>query len=278
MTITFEDILNRLEAGVIATGIYSSSRRSWFKYCYHFSHVENIVSILNDGKLLSREQALREDKMKSDNASRKIIDNTNPLYKDYVRLHFRPKSPTQYHNEGFKTKEQLELSELDAQCTVPVFLLLDIRKLLSHPDTLFTETSLASSGDVSLYSTPQEFSELPFDKIYHDSALSPDEKRKIIGHRHAEIIFPHSLLLDDYLKKIVVRTPAEKDTLLSLMDDDLRDKYESYIQIDTSNIMFFSRWTYFHTVYLDKNKVKFDLRVSQEKKKINQSPSILKSN
>lgn len=267
MTITFESVLNDLKSGRIPTGIHSSSRKSWFKYCYHFSHVENIVSILSDGRLLSRNLALKEGKMKNDNASKKVINQTNSDFKDYVRLYFRPKSPTQFHNEGFKTKEQLDLSELDAQCPVPVFLLLDIEKLLSHPACRFTETSLASHTNISLYSSPEEFNKLPFDKIYHDSAPTPDEKRQIIGHRHAHIIYPNSINLDDYLKKIVVRTPAEKDTLLTLMGDDLRNKYESFIQIDTSNIMFFSRWTYFHTVRLYQDKVMFDLRVSQEKNK-----------
>lgn len=63
MTITFESVLNDLKSGRIPTGIHSSSRKSWFKYCYHFSHVENIVSILSDGRLLSRNLALKEGKM-----------------------------------------------------------------------------------------------------------------------------------------------------------------------------------------------------------------------
>lgn len=264
MNLSFDTILDQLESGEIYTDIHDSNRRGWFKYCYHFSHVENIVSILNDGRLLSRNQAIREGKMKTDNASRKVIEQTKPEYKDYVRFYFRPKSPTQYHNEGFKTKEQLEISELGAQCAVPVFLLLDIRKLLSHPACLFTETSLAASGPVSLYSTPEEFNQLPFDKIYHDKALSTDEKRLIIGHRHAEIIIANSVSLDDYLKKIVVRTPAEKETLLALMSEELRDKYENYIQIDSSNIMFFSKWTYFHTAQLKSEDMSFDLRISQQ--------------
>ncbi|SFC10290.1 protein of unknown function [Alkalibacterium subtropicum] len=264
MSLSFDTVLDQLESGEIYTGIHNSNRRGWFKYCYHFSHVENIVSILNDGRLLSRNQAIREGKMKSDNASQKVIDQTNPEYKDYVRFYFRPKSPTQYHNEGFKTREQLEISELGAQCAVPVFLLLDIRKLLSQPECLFTETSLAGSGPVSLYSTPEEFKKLPFDKIYHDRALSHDEKRSIIGHRHAEIIVPNSLPLDEYLMKIVVRTPAEKETLLALMSEDLREKYEKYVQIDTSNVIFFSRWTYFHTAQLKSEYMRFDLRISQQ--------------
>lgn len=264
MTVTFDTTIDELQTGKIYTGIYNSYRRAWFKYCYHFSHIENIVSILNDGYLFSRKEALLKSKMKNDNASSKIIDQTNPKYKEYVRLYFRPKSPTQYHNEGCKTKEQLKISELNAQCSVPVFLCLDIRKVLTHPGCLFTETSLASQGAVSLYSTPDEFSKLPYDKIYHDRAImASEETSSIVGHRHAEIIVPDSLPLTDYLKKIVVRSPAEKETLLTMLSEDLKRKYEKLIQIDTSNILFYSRWTYFHSAQLDNHLMTFDVRVSR---------------
>lgn len=207
--------------------------------------------------------------MSQDNASEKIIEQTDSLYKNYVRLYFRPKTPTKYHNEGFKTEEQLAISQLNAQCSIPVFLFLDIRKLLAHPYSSFTDRSLALSAPHKIYSTPEEFNKLPFDKIYHDGALNEAEKREIIGHRQAEIIFPESLPIEDYLKKIIVRTPAEKETLLTLMSDELKRKYEDYIQIDSSKNIFFSRWTYFNNVQLAENYIQFNLNISQY-----QTPSI----
>lgn len=263
MTITYQNVLDDLESGEIYTGISSTAKKAWFKYCYHFSHVENIVSILEDGQLLSRSEAIRTEKMVSDNASRKIIEQTNPTFQDYVRLYFRPKSPTQFHNEGFKTVHQLESSGLEAQCPVPVFLFFDIHKILNHPDSRFSEKSLASSGEVSLYSTPEEFSALPFDKIYHDRGLSPEEKREIVGHRHAEIVLPHDLPIDEYLQKIVVRTPAEKETLLSLMDNRLKKTYGHLIQIDSTNNVFFSRWVHIFRVSLFQSGFNLELRSSE---------------
>lgn len=63
MTVTFDSVMDQLQSGEIVTGLYGSTQSVWLKYCYHFSHVENIVSILKDGKLLSRHKALKMGKM-----------------------------------------------------------------------------------------------------------------------------------------------------------------------------------------------------------------------
>ena len=264
MSITYEEVLHDLETGKIYTAISTTAKKAWFKYCYHFSHVENIVSILEDGELLSRTLATSMGKMHSDNASEVIINRTKLEYQDYVRLYFRPKSPTQFHNEGFKTKKQLRISSLDAQCPVPVFLFLDIRKVLNHPDVFFSEKSLASGDEVLLYSTPEEFRDLPFAKIYHDEVPTAEEKRAIVGHRHAEIVLPDRLPITEYLQKIVVRTPAEKETLLSLMSNEVKDKYSHLIQIDTTNNVFFSYWPHIGKVTLHQKSFDLELRSSSK--------------
>ena len=264
MSLTYKEILNDLESGRIKTGIEGTNKKSWLKYCYHFSHVENIISILKDGELLARSEVIRLGKMVNDNASEKIIQLTNPKYKEFVRLYFRPKSPTQFHNEGFKTAQQLRISSLDAQCPVPVFLFFNIEKVLNHPESLFSEKSLASNESVYLYNTPEEFSKLPFDKIYHDKKMTRDERDSIVGHRHAEIIIPDRFYIDEYLEKIVVRSPAEKETLLSLMDKNLKQKYSQLVQIDSTQNVFFNRWTYFYEVSLYAEGLELELRLSSE--------------
>lgn len=271
MSITYEDVLNDLETGRIYTAIFTSANKAWFKYCYHFSHIENVISILEDGELLSRTLAISTKKMLNNNASQAVIDQTKLKYQDYVRLYFRPKTPTQFHNEGFKTKKQLEQSSLDAQCPVPVFLFLDIRKVLNHPDALFTEKGLASGDEVLLYSTPEEFKVLPFDKIYHDQPLTHEEKSTIVGHRHAEIILPNRFPIKEYLQKIVVRTPAEKETLLALMSSRVKDEYGHLIQIDSTNNIFFSRWTHVGKVNLHQNSFDLEFRSSSKYQKFDLS-------
>lgn len=44
MTISFDHTLDKLELGGMGTNIHKTSRKFWYRYCYHFSHVKNIIS------------------------------------------------------------------------------------------------------------------------------------------------------------------------------------------------------------------------------------------
>ena len=60
---------------------------------------------MSSGMLYSRNLALKAELMHNDNASRQIIDCTKSDVTDCVRFYFRPLTPTQYYNEGFKHKD-----------------------------------------------------------------------------------------------------------------------------------------------------------------------------
>ena len=51
--------------------------------------------------------------MRSDNASQSVISVTMDDAKDYARLYFRPLTPTQFHNEGYKP-EHIRKHEVNA--------------------------------------------------------------------------------------------------------------------------------------------------------------------
>jgi hypothetical protein len=51
------------------------------------------------------------------------------------------------------------------QCSVPVFFLFDLEKILNMPDTKFSELYQSGYGS-PLYSGVEAFSKLDFDKIY----------------------------------------------------------------------------------------------------------------
>ena len=92
--------------------------------------------------------------------------------------------------------------------------------------------------------------EFPFDLIYHDSSVyDEDEKRKVVAHRNAEVIIPNSLNLD-YLKHIVCRSSAEKDTLLNLLSNNSWQAWNDKITIDIKNYFFWKEWTYVEEVIL----------------------------
>ncbi|PEZ55076.1 MULTISPECIES: DarT ssDNA thymidine ADP-ribosyltransferase family protein [Bacillus cereus group] len=187
----------------------------WSKYIYHFSHITNIASILNNGLLKCRNKAKTiSDKSLNDNASSEVIGGTEEKYKDYVRFYFRPLTPTQYHNEGVRAKN--EITNLGAHCPVPVFLLFDTA-MLDEPNVFFSYESLASHYRVPLHQGIKKLAEAPFNYIYHHESTHNLDGTQIRKHRHAEIVIKDQCDLQ-YLKKIVCRTKAEADTLKSLLD------------------------------------------------------------
>ena len=51
-------------------------KKYWADYLFHFTEMKNAVSILKTKRLMSRNKALEENKMYSDNASHEVIDQT----------------------------------------------------------------------------------------------------------------------------------------------------------------------------------------------------------
>lgn len=72
------------------------------QFAYHYTDIHNAINILKEGKLYSRNLAIEKGLMVNDNASEEVISNTRSSVFDCVRLYFRPKTPTQYYNEGYK--------------------------------------------------------------------------------------------------------------------------------------------------------------------------------
>ncbi|MER2173037.1 MAG: DarT ssDNA thymidine ADP-ribosyltransferase family protein [Carnobacterium sp.] len=243
--LTFDYIADQLYEGNIFTGLHPMIRKSWTRYCYHFSHIDNIISILNIGKVYSRSKSKELELMQNDNASQDVINQTNILVKDYVRLYFRPKTPTQYHNEGLRNLRTT--TNLNAHCPFPVFLLFDLKQVLTSENSFFCKHSLAHSSEYHLCNTPLELANFPFSKIYHDRSFSGAQRNEIISHRQAEIVVPNEMSLNT-LKKIMVRSIAEKETLMYMLSDDSKKKYNELIQIDSKKIVFFGRWTFIEEV------------------------------
>ena len=118
-----------------------SAREWWPRYLFHCTDILNVVNVVKSGELLSRAQAKQSGNLRVDIAAPDIIDRTDAEWQDYVRLYFRPRTPTQYRNEGFRPVSRLELG---AHCPVPVYLLFDAYQVLSRQDSRFTEGNLAA--------------------------------------------------------------------------------------------------------------------------------------
>lgn len=220
-----------------------SVRSVWVRYVFHHTDIRNAIEILKSGRFLCRRLLDETGGMIVDNASRLIISGTETTVKDYVRLYFRPRNPTQYRNEGIRP---LNRQQLESHCPIPVFFLFDSKEILTRDDCQFSDGNLAATGVQGLRSTAEELAAFDFRKIYHDS---PHNDRTINFHKNAEVVVLNELDLSA-LKLIVCRSPAEKETLLNLLPTDIFNRWSSKIVIDTKVNFFFRKWTFLQTAEL----------------------------
>lgn len=114
----------------------------WPRYVYHFTDVNNAGHIIETGQLFSRTACERQGLMVVDNANIDIIQQTRPEHLDFVRLYFRPRTPTQYRNEGIRPLGQRDSG--GAHCPIPIFFCFDALGVLSMDNTEFSNGNLAS--------------------------------------------------------------------------------------------------------------------------------------
>jgi hypothetical protein len=227
------------------------------EFVYHHTDVQNAVEILNSGQLLCRSELERLNRMPVDNASRTVIANTNSSIKDFVRLYFRPKTPTQYRNEGIRP---IGRRWEDAHSPVPIFFLFDAVKVLTMDSSLFSERNLAKHGETQLYSTGDELAQFDFGKIFHSGGLnhySQEDKQSIIACRNAEVVVPHNMDLSP-LRLVICRSPAEKETLLNLLSYEAFDRWASKIMVDTKADLFFREWSFVQSANLSSTSAMFE--------------------
>lgn len=227
-----------------------SSQKWWPKYVYHFTNINNAIQILEDECLYCRHYLENRHRMLTDNASSDVISNTDSQWTKYVRLYFRPKTPTQYRNEGFRPVNQ---RYDDAHCPVPVFFLFDAKKVLSQADTKFSDGNLASPK-TNVYERAEDLEDIPFDEVYHDSWFPPEYRDQIIHHRHAEILIPNRLTLEN-LSSIICRTEAEHETLLNLLSHSAFNKWSKKIGASKKGNLFYREWLFIEKVNFSESHI-----------------------
>lgn len=194
----------------------------WANYAYHFTDVTNAVSILQSERLYSRINA--SEFMKNDNASSHVLDFTKYSTMSYVRFYFRPLTPTQYYNEGYKHFQLRYDNDLNANITVPIFFVFNLKNLLKNSSIKFSNFSQAGDGSQLFQGIDDFATKMEFDKIYSDGATQ-DPVRK---YRHAEILYPTEYNICDSLEFVICRNEVEKNTLLNLLLSSAPRMYYKY--------------------------------------------------
>jgi len=223
--------------------------RSWWpKWIFRSDHVENAAKILNSGALLSRAAAEQDRLILQDAASQTHITELTSELRRYVRLYFRPRTPTNFANEGIRPRSQYEYG--GAHMPVPVFLLFSV-DLLGERGIRFTRGRLTAGTEIG---ESLEFLQgTNFADIYHDSGVgvrgSPDRKSHILNARNAEVLAVDTLGLD-HLRHIVCRSEPERDTLLSLLEPAAAEWWIRRITLPGRRQLFNTRGTYVEKVDL----------------------------
>ncbi len=242
-------------AEVIRENCETHSSISWWpRFAYHYTDVTNAVGILASGILYSRVRADAIGVMTNDNASRQIIDMTENQATSYARFYFRPLSPTQFHNEGYKHCAVRYCGDVNANVPVPIFLLFDLEKMLALENTCFSESTQAGHG-APIKKGMDDFSKLPFDKIY---SYGPADNNTL-QYRHAEILYPMQFPINGMIKYIFCRNECEKATLLNLLRMQHRisyDKYKDIVKV-AKDYVFYRNGLFIDEVILHEDSLSF---------------------
>lgn len=227
--------------------------RSWWPdFLFRVDDVVAASKILQSGRLLSRAQAAKEGVLVDDAASPIVIGNTSEKWKEYVRLHFRPKTPTQFANEGFRPREVCRLG--GAHCPAPIVMLFDAADVLTRQGTKFSDGNLAAGS--SLIGEDAAFlRKIPFQKVYHSKPLMDEAtKHNILYHRQAEVIIPRELDLSA-LRFIGCRSQAEYETLIHMLSPQDRQKWSGLIALGTTRSLHFKNWTFVEQVDMSEDQI-----------------------
>lgn len=236
-------------------------RKYWPNWLYRSDHVENVVRILGRGELLSRAVAESKNLIEKDSGSSQHIAELSSEQRRFVRLYFRPCTPTQYTNEGFLPVDKIKY---DAHMPVPVYLLFS-SSLLMTAGVEFTLGRLRANSIVG--SSAEFLADMNFKEIYHDGSvgrLGDEGRRQKLNARHSEVLVKDKLSLN-YLKHIVCRTRPERETLLNLLSLDTRNRWEKRVVYDDGRRGLFNRrGTFINHVDLLSNSARFVFSIPSE--------------
>jgi hypothetical protein len=231
---------------------------------FHHTPLENAVSILNSGNLLSR--AGSEGVRKRDVADPQVISTTAAAY-DSVRLYFRPRTPTQYHLEGIR--KPADLFKPGVHAPVIFIFVFDALTVLSRAGTKVSDGNMQSSY-TNVYDTEEEFYGLDFASIYHDGPFDSQapSSRDIVRARCAETLTPSPLLIASGLQAVLCRSPAERATLLHLLHPSVRSKWSDQIRVAAEPGLFDNRFAFVKSVDASKERILFALNGRHDGQKI----------
>lgn len=228
-------------------------RQHWPSRLFRHEPIENAVSILKSGELLSRDHSV--GCRVRDIAPPEIVNNRTAAHA-FVRLYFRPKSPTQYRIEGIAKPAEYYRGK---HAPVLVMMVFEAKQLLCHAGVNFSDGNMQDGG-TSSGDSPEFFDAIRFDRVFHDGAFDPqsEEGQEIIRCRCAEVLVPSPHVLNGSLQSVLCRSAAERSAMLYLLGHHA-GRWEQRIRVVTESGVFQNRYTYVDTVDLSDAGLAFTL-------------------
>jgi len=192
---------------------------------YHFSHIENAVSIIKDGAVKSRQLASFKD-----SAGSGIIDQTEEERKQFARFYFKTKTPTQYYAENWG-KGQISISRINSEpvCPIPVFFIFDLEQVIKAADWAVSLGTMASP-QVEYGREFDIVSKFDFDGLFKNQGELSADRFKASSHQ--EFLVKDQLSLDGLDFRLAVQDQNAKDCLLAMLNND--PVWNSKIEINTA--------------------------------------------
>ncbi len=198
-----------------------------------------------------------------DNGSPHFNRELDPEEKSYVRLYSRPRTPTNYSNEGIRPQSEIRY---EAHMPVPAYLLFS-SDLLMQKGINFTSGRFTQISDMD--ETAENLKRMEFQKIYHDESVMPlsDRRRsEILNTRHSEVLVKNELSLH-FVKHIVCRLTPERNTLLNLLKPEVKSKWIKRIHVDLGDRgCFYKLGTFIESVQLSSAESQFKFYSNNEKR------------
>jgi hypothetical protein len=230
--------------------VKGTTRGNWPRSLFRVDDVRSAAKILDGGLIYSRTRAIELGMLKHDSAARSVIENSAPWIKDFARLYFRPKTPTEFKSEGFRPKSAIQMG---AHRPMPIVLAFDSLPILMASGVQFTNGN-ASKGTVKHGSTAQFLRAIPFQKVYHEGSFKSADRDEIVFHRCAEVLVPGQLELTS-LRHILCRSQAELETLIDLIEVSTFQKFAQ--RMGVSNNAHLKKWTFLETVDKSADQIVF---------------------
>ena len=156
----------------------------------------------------------------------------------------------------------------------PVYLLFDAVEVLSRTGVLFTEGSVANGAQPT--DDLDFFKAIPFQTVYHSIPVRPQDRNRIVYHRHAEVLAPQRLSLDT-LRYIYCRSQAEYETLLNLLSPGQLSHWTGKIGVRPDLNLFHRQWCFVEQVEMDRTSVKFRFNVGNPPGSFNARAELVES-